>query len=161
MDSQLVKHLAKHIREVYFGVNWTWSNIRQNLSDVTWEQANTKIDSLNTIIGLTYHIHYYVASIVSVLEGGPLIGKDKYSFDHPSINSKEDWDDFLTLIYTAAEDLASKVELLDEAILWTTFGEEKYGNYYRNIQGFIEHSHYHLGQIVVIKKMLKYRESKA
>jgi len=32
--------------------------------------------------------------------------------------------------------------------------EEKYGNYYRNFHGIIEHCHYHLGQIVLIKKML-------
>jgi hypothetical protein len=135
-------------------INWTWSNLKDSLSDVTWEQANTKIDSLNTIVGLTYHINYYLASLVSVLEGSPLIGKDKYSFDHPPINTKQDWDDFLIVIFKEAEDLVVMVEKLDEAILWTTFAEEKYGNYYRNIQGFVEHSHYHLGQIVVIKKML-------
>jgi len=32
--------------------------------------------------------------------------------------------------------------------------EEKYGNYQRNIDGMIEHSYYHLAQIVVIKKIL-------
>ena len=160
MDSQLVKHLAKHIREVYFGKNWTWSNLKDSLSDVTWKQATTKVDSINTIVGLTYHINYYLGSLVSVLEGRPLIGKDKYSFDHPPINSKKDWDDFLTVIFKEAEDLAVLVEKLEEDILWTTFAEEKYGNYYRNIQGFIEHSHYHLGQIVVIKKMLNKAESK-
>jgi len=30
----------------------------------------------------------------------------------------------------------------------------KYGNYFRNIVGVIEHIHYHLGQIVLIKKIL-------
>jgi hypothetical protein len=33
----------------------------------------------------------------------------------------------------------------------------KYGNYYRNLHGIIEHTHYHLGQIVLIKKLLKRR----
>ena len=31
---------------------------------------------------------------------------------------------------------------------------EKYGNYFRNLTGIIEHLHYHLGQIVLIKKLI-------
>lgn len=153
MESKIVHHLAKHIREVYFGVNWTWSNIRDNLSDVSLKQALFKVEGFNTIAALTYHIHYYVASIKSVLSGGPLIGKDKYSFDHPDFQSEIEWMEYVAKIFEEAEELALLVEKLEEEQLWETFGEEKYGNYYRNIQGFIEHSHYHLGQIVVLKKL--------
>ncbi len=45
-----------------------------------------------------------------------------------------------------------QIEQLPESKLWETFSDEKYGNYYRNIHGIIEHIHYHLGQIVLIKK---------
>ena len=34
------------------------------------------------------------------------------------------------------------------------FVDEKYGTFQRNIEAMIEHSYYHLGQIVLIKKML-------
>jgi hypothetical protein len=40
-------------------------------------------------------------------------------------------------------------EKLDEI-----FVEEKYGTFLRNIEGVIEHAYYHLGQIVVIRKMI-------
>jgi len=43
---------------------------------------------------------------------------------------------------------------LPESKLSETFLDEKYGNYYRNIHGIIEHTHYHLAQIVLIKKLL-------
>jgi len=46
------------------------------------------------------------------------------------------------------------IEQLPEAKLGEIFSEEKYGTYYRNIHGIIEHTHYHLGQIVLIKKIL-------
>ena len=158
MKSQLVEQLAKHVREFYFGENWTWSNLKDNLADVTWQQANAKVYALNTILGLTYHIHFYVESLASVLKGGPVTGKDKSSFDHPIIESQEDWNTFLIRIFKEAEDLVLIVENLEEDILWETFAEEKYGNYYRNIQGFVEHCYYHLGQIVVVKKILIERE---
>jgi len=35
------------------------------------------------------------------------------------------------------------------------FTDEKYGTYQRNLIGILEHSYYHLGQIVLIKKLLK------
>lgn len=35
------------------------------------------------------------------------------------------------------------------------FVNEKYGTYLRNIDGLIEHSYYHLGQITLIKKLIK------
>lgn len=57
-------------------------------------------------------------------------------------------------MWSEAELFANLIELLPEATLWEPFTDEKYGTYYRNIQGIIEHTHYHLGQIVVIKKML-------
>ena len=35
------------------------------------------------------------------------------------------------------------------------FVEEQYGNYFRNILGMNEHSYYHLGQIVLLKKLIR------
>lgn len=43
---------------------------------------------------------------------------------------------------------------MEETKLNAYFVEEKYGSYYRNIDAMIEHSYYHLGQIVLINKIL-------
>ena len=152
------QHLAKHLRELHFGVNWTWSNLKDNLKDVTWKQATKQVYSFNTIVALIYHIHYFVNVTLKVLEGGPLDAHDKFSFDHPPIESPEDWEKLLDKVWSDAEKFADLVEQLPENKLWETFTDEKYGNYYRNIQGIIEHSHYHLGQIVIIKKIIQAEE---
>lgn len=150
----LPEQLAKHFREVYFGGNWTGVNWKDTLKDVTWQQATTKVDSLNTIAALVYHINYYIGAALMVLHGEPLNAHDKYSFDLPPILSQEDWENLLNKTQADAETFANLVEQLPESKLWETFADEKYGNYYRNISGIIEHTHYHLGQIVVIKKMI-------
>ncbi len=150
----LTAQIAKHFREVHFGGNWTSSNLKDHLADVTWQQATTKIYSFNTIAILVYHMNYYVSAVLKVLQGAPLDAKDKYSFDHPPILSQEDWKKLLDKTWTDAENFASLVEELPENKLGETFSDEKYGNYYRNIHGIIEHIHYHLGQIVLIKKIL-------
>lgn len=150
----LPAQLAKHIREIHFGGNWTCSNLKDQLSDVTWQQATTQIFSLNTIVTLLYHISYYTSAVLKVLEGGPLDSSDKLSFSHPPIQSDADWRALLDKTWADAEKLAEQVEQLPEERLWAPFTDEKYGTYYRNIHGMVEHAHYHLGQIVLINKIL-------
>lgn len=146
--------LARHFREVYFGGNWTWVNLKDTLADVSWAQATTPLQSLNTIAALTYHINYFVCAASRVLQGKPIDAHDKYSFDVPPISSQQDWEALLNKTWDDAERFSILVAQLPESTLVDTFEDEKYGTYYRNIQGIIEHTHYHLGQIAVIKKLL-------
>jgi uncharacterized damage-inducible protein DinB len=150
----LSKQIAKHFREVYFGGNWSWSNLKDHLSNVNWQQATRKVHSFNTIAALVYHINYFTAAVLKVLEGGPLEAHDKYSFARPAINSEADWQHLIQTTFSNAEKFALLVEELPESKLWEILAEEKYGTYYRNLHGIIEHAHYHLGQIVIIKKLI-------
>jgi hypothetical protein len=154
----LTTQIAKHFRDVHFGGNWTYSNLKEHLENVTWQQATTKIDTFNTIAVLVFHMNYYVEIVIKVLEDGPLVGNDKLSFDHPPIHSQEDWEQLVNKTWSDAVKFALLVEQMPEERLWEVFSLEKYGNYYRNIHGVIEHCHYHLGQIVIIKKLLTQKE---
>jgi len=155
----LQKHIAKQFRDIYFGGNWTASNLKNQLADVTWQQATTKVNSFNTILQLVFHIDYYVAGVTKVLQGGTLDISDIYAFDAPSIQSQNEWENFLNQVWENAKNFALLIEQLPEDKLWEIFHAEQYGNYYRNIHGIIEHNHYHLGQIVLIKKLLLQNES--
>lgn len=146
--------IAKHFREVFFGGNWCTVSLKDTLSDVSREQANTTVHSLHTITALTYHIGYYVTAVLQVLEGGSLDAHDKYSFDHPEIASEQDWQQLQEKIWQEAEAFATLIAKLPEEVLFQDFTEAKYGIYFRNLVGIIEHTHYHLGQIVLIKKIL-------
>jgi hypothetical protein len=153
--------IARHLREVHFGGNWTASNLKNTLADVTWQQAITKVYSFNTIAALVYHMNYFVSVVLKVLRGNALSGSDKYSFDLPPIRSAEDWNALLNKTWTDAEEFARLVEQFPEDKLWEDFFDKKYGNYYRNFHGVIEHSHYHLGQVVLIKKIILQQEKDA
>ena len=154
----LQEQIAKHLKDVYFGGNWTFSNLKDNLDGVTWVFATTQVYSLNSIATLVYHLSYYVGAVTKVLEGETLQASDKLSFNHPPIQSEEDWQSFLTQVFSDAEKFVSLIEQLPESKLWEDFKEDKYGNYYRNLVGITEHIHYHLGQIVLIKKILLFAD---
>lgn len=151
----LSQQTAKHFRDVFTGGNWTSVNLKETLSGVDWQQATTAVHSLNTIAALVYHIHYYVQAVLKVLHGNPLEASDKFSFDVPAIHNQEDWDQLVATTLSDAEQFAVLLEQLPESRFQEVFVDEKYGSYHRNMYGIIEHTHYHLGQIVLIKKILQ------
>jgi len=147
--------IAKRFREVILDGTWIANtNFKHQLSDLDWQLATTKIKNLNTIAVLAQHIHYYINGVKNVLKGGSLDIKDQFSFDFEPIRSQEEWDTFLTHFWNDAEEFASLIDQMPEEKLSAVFVDEKYGTYERNIDGMIEHSYYHLGQIVLLRKML-------
>lgn len=148
-------NLANRFREPLLIGKWVANtNLADQLSDLTYEQVITKVNGLNSIAELTYHINYYIAGVLQVLNGGTLDIRDKYSFDMPVISSKEDWTVLHERLWTNAESFAQTVENMTSEKLNSAFIDEKYGDYRRNIEGLIEHAYYHLGQVVLIKKLL-------
>ena len=148
------QQIAKHLRDVHFGGNWTAVNLRDKLADVTWQQATARVDAFYSIATLVFHMNYFICATIRVLRGGPLDAKDKFSFDCPPITSQQDWKCLLNKSWEDAEELASLIEGMPESQLAEIFVDEKYGTWYRCLQGPIEHCHYHLGQIAVIKSLL-------
>ena len=150
----IAQQLAKHFRGVHFGGNWTNSNVKDQLADVTLEVAKTKVHNLNTILALTFHMGYYVTGVLEVFNDRPLLIKDKFSYNYPDITTETQWRQLIETLLLNAETLAQHIELLTEEQLKQDFTDAKYGNYFSNINGIIEHTHYHLGQIALIKKIL-------
>ncbi|MBE8723548.1 DUF1572 domain-containing protein [Flavobacterium hungaricum] len=149
--------IANRFREII--LNGTWvanTNYKDQLENLDWEIAVKPIQNLNTIAVLAQHIHYYVKGINQVFKGGTLDIKDKFSFDFPPIQSQEEWNVFLDKFWKDAEEFAFLIEQMPNDKLDEGFVDEKYGSYRRNIDAMIEHSYYHLGQIVLLKKLLNH-----
>lgn len=146
--------LAARLREVLLDGQWIANtNYKAELKGLTWVQAKQKVNSLNSIAALIYHIKYYLEGLNHALESGRLDISDKYSFDLPDINSENEWQQMVEDFLRNAEEFVLKVEAMQDELLDKVFIEEKYGTYLRNIEGVIEHSYYHLGQVVLLKKI--------
>lgn len=151
--------LANRFREVI--LNGTWianTNYKDQLHDVDWKTATTEYKSLNTISILAQHIHYYINGVKNVFLGGDLEIRDQYSFDFPPIESQQEWESFLNRFWQDAEAFSNLVAQMPDEKLQACFVKEAYGTYERNIEGMIEHSYYHLAQIVLVKKLILERD---
>lgn len=152
---KIQQQLAKHLRELYFGGNWTCSDFKSQLDGINWNQAVEVVKGMNPIAALVFHSGYYVDAVIGVFNSEELNSKDADSFNFPPVRSQADWEQLIQHVLSQADKLASQVENMPEDMLWKTFVDEKYGTYFRNLMGVIEHSHYHLGQIALLKKMLQ------
>lgn len=147
--------LANRFREVFLDGTWIANtNYKMELTGLSINIANAKVQQCNTIATLAQHIHYYVVGIKNVLQGGTLDIKDKYSFDFTPLQSQNEWEIFLSKFMNDAEEFAVLTAQLPDEKLNEVFVDERYGTYARNIDAMIEHAYYHLGQIVLIKKIL-------
>lgn len=149
------QHIARHLREFIKGKNWTWVWFDEVLQDVTWEEAVAKVDNFNTIAVLVFHMNYYTRFQIRVFNGGGLEGWDRDAFRAPDVRSAADWEQLLQATRRDTETLATLVEQMPAEQLDMIFLEERYGSFYRNLHGNIEHMHYHLGQIVLLKKQIR------
>jgi uncharacterized damage-inducible protein DinB len=152
----IAQQTATRFREVI--LNGTWianTNFKDQLDGLNYQIAVTKVDSFNSIAAVAQHIDYYINGINNVFKGGNLDIRDQFSFDFAPITSQNQWETFLAQFWNDAETFASFLEKMTDEQLHQSFVNEKYGTYFRNIDGMIEHSYYHLGQIVLLKKMIQ------
>ena len=148
--------IANRLREVLLNGKWIANtNFKEQILSISWQQAIQKIGNLNTIALLTFHINYYLGGLLNVFNGGGLEIRDKYSFDLPEIKSQKDWNKLVGEFLSNSEMFANKIEQMDQSMLNQSFVDKKYGTYLRNIEGVIEHSYYHLGQVSLIRKMIE------
>lgn len=155
------QQISTQLIQFYAEENWTGVNFKNTLSGITWQHAVTKVYDFNTIAALVFHINFYVVAILQVLEGEEITANDKFSFDVPDIHSEREWSQLLDKTYRDGQRLAGLISYLPEEQLKSIFTDNRHGTYYRNIHGVIEHAYYHLGQIVLIKKILLHDEGQS
>lgn len=147
--------IAKRLKEVFLDGKWIANtNYQEQITNVSWNEANVKIHDLNSIALLTFHMNYYLEGLIKVFDGGPLEISDRYSFEMKVITTEKEWNYLKDRFLKNAATFCNKVAALEDTIFEQSFVDEKYGTYLRNIEAVIEHSYYHLGQIVLIKKMI-------
>ena len=153
------KTLADSLREVLLDGKWvTGTNIKDEIKDLDWKTATKKIHSLNSIADLTFHMDYYLAGVLKVFEGGELEIRDKFSFDYKPVESQKEWEQLIDKFCSDADKFAKAVEKMTNEDLDRDFVKKEYQNYIRNIMLMSEHCYYHLGQIKLIKKMIKQQQ---
>jgi len=148
-------YLSSRLQELFIDGKWIANtNYKEQLESVTYKQATFKLENINSIAQLTYHVNYYIKGLIQVLKGGPLSIHDQYSFLVPQLTTPEEWDQMRMMFISDATEFISLVQHVNILKWQEIFVDLKYGTWLRNIEALIEHSYYHLGQLVLIKKLM-------
>ncbi len=151
----LSDRIARRIREVYLNGHWVAkTNYVEALEEIDLAKASKKIGTHNTIAILVYHVNYYLDGLNKVFQGGDLTIKDKYSFEMPVLSNESEWQQLKVTLFNNAEQFATLVEEMDDEVLHGPFVKQEYGSNLRNVEATIEHGYYHLGQIVLLQKLI-------
>ncbi len=152
---KLTDHIAQHITDVHTGDNWTDVNIKDTLQNISLQEAVTVTSSsANTIAALLYHITFYNGVVLERLKGNIPFISDANGFDVPVLSKEDDWLELQEKNYHSAQSLADAVKQFPEEKLFEPVIPGS-SIAYKTLHGVIEHTHYHLGQIVIIKKLAK------
>lgn len=151
----LQQFIAQHILDVHNGDNWTEVNITDTLKDVSFEMAvaQTKA-SKNTIASLLYHLTFYNEVMLKRLEGNPPVNNDSNGFDMPPLRDESAWRELKGRNMTSANALAEAVKNISDEKLFEPI-LPGFSQTYKSLHGIVEHAHYHLGQIVLLKNLIE------
>lgn len=147
--------IAQHLKEVYEGNNWTDVSIAGVLEGVDWKQAQQQTEaSPNTIASLLHHLYYWNGIIMQRIKGETPVIPEENGYDVPFLNNEEEWSALKEKTHHSFTELAAVIKNFPEEKLANNYAPSIPSTYYRNFQGIIEHAHYHLGQIFILKNLI-------
>jgi hypothetical protein len=158
---ELTEAIAQHLLEVHEGNNWTEVDLAHTLWDVTCAEATTlTAASPNTIAALLHHLTFWNRVMARRVQGlatevGPANG-----FDNPVLHTEADWVKLQADNIESAHELAAAIRRVEASALTQPI-LPNYSSTYKNLQGTVEHVHYHLGQIVLLKKLVRSQQRHA
>ncbi len=154
---KLTDHIAQHIIDVHTGDNWTDVNIKNTLQNISLQEAITVINSsANTIAALLHHITFYNEVVLERLKGNIPSICNANGFDVPVLNNERDWMELKDRNIQSAQKVAEAVKRFPEEKIFEPILPD-FSTGYKTLHGLIEHTHYHLGQIVIIKNLVRFQ----
>lgn len=154
MSAPETKRIAEQLRLVLSGDTWTGICAKEILAGITAEQAALRpLANAHTIWELVLHIETYLAAARDPLAGKPMphIYKTPADWRVPEDTSAAAWKEAVAQVQRSGKALAEAIERFDPARLGDTVPNRQYSFYYL-LHGVVQHTFYHLGQIMMVKK---------
>jgi uncharacterized damage-inducible protein DinB len=147
--------LAQNLLHTFEGDNWTDVSIADTLADISFKEAITRTAaSPNTIASLVNHLWYWNTIIMLRMKGENPVIPEENGFDVGKLNTEHDWKKLVAKTHRSFIDLADAIRNFPPEKLPDPVSNGR-STVSRNLYGIIEHAYYHLGQIVMLKHLVK------
>ncbi|MEO8535688.1 MAG: DinB family protein [Flavobacterium sp.] len=148
------KRISNLYQSIYNGEPWLEVTLAKTLENVSSEQACRKINpNLNTIWEIVNHLIQWRRNILKRVQGETVTTPDHNYFVPVLDSSEAAWEQSLQSLAKSQELWNAFFEDFNDADLEKIYPSNNH-TYYEHIHGIIQHDVYHLGQIVILKKLL-------
>lgn len=148
------KRIIHLFEKGYNGSPWIDVNLVDTLRSVTPEQALKKIKpTSNSIWEITNHIISWRKTVLKRVQGEVIKTPSHNYFIKVKSGSKADWKKTLDELAATQKDWIKFLKNFKKSKLEEVY-EPNGMSYYEHIQGILQHDVYHLGQIVMLTKLV-------
>ncbi|MFB3387892.1 DinB family protein [Flavobacterium sp. LAR06] len=148
------KRVSNLYQSIYNGNPWLEVTLADTLRNVTAEQAYKKANpNLNTIWEIVNHLIQWRRNILRRVQG-EIVTTPDHNYFVPIIDPSEaSWEQSLQSLEKSQELWTAFFNDFDDAD-FDKIDPNNNHNFYEDIHGIIQHDVYHLGQIVILKKLV-------
>jgi|SRR6185312_9972296 len=148
------KRIKKLFEDLYNGRPWIDVTIMDTLKNISAEQAAKKvIPERNSIWQIVNHIIAWRENILLRVQGNEMVTPNNNYFTQLEIISETEWQKALERLANSQEQWIHFLENFDESQFDKIYASNKM-TYYEHIHGILQHDAYHLGQIVLLSKLV-------
>ena len=148
------KRITKLFEDLYNGSPWIDVTIMDTLKNISAEQAAKKIiPERNSIWQIINHMIAWRENVLLRVQGNGMVTPNNNYFTQLEIISETEWQKALERLANSQEQWIHFLENSDESQFDKIYAPNKM-TYYEHIHGILQHDAYHLGQIVLLSKLV-------
>ncbi len=149
-----ISKVNKLIKDHYNGNPWIDTTIAATLKQLTAKQAAVKIGELNSIWQIVNHMIMWRTALIARVMDKPISHPDNNYIEEIKDTSAATWKQTIKRFERSQKDITSFLGSSEDELLDKVSPSSGY-SYYELVMSIVIHDSYHLGQIVLIKKMME------
>lgn len=147
------ERIADQLERAFHGDAWSGPSVKDVLAGVTAEMAaQTPLGEVHSIWELVYHITAWLHIVRRRVGAENFVVTDEVNFPHVKDKSEESWTTSLALMAEAESELRKVILEIPESRLDEPAVSGVSDTVYLLLQGAVQHSLYHAGQIILLKR---------
>jgi uncharacterized damage-inducible protein DinB len=148
------KRIKKLFENLYDGSPWIDVTIMDTLKSISAQRAAKKIaPGRNSIWQIVNHIIAWRENVLLRVQGNKIVTPNNNYFIEIDNVSEAEWQKTLERLANSQDQWIRFLENFDESKFETIYPSNKM-SYYEHIHGILQHDAYHLGQIVLLSKLV-------
>ena len=148
------KRLSKLFTDLYNGDPWLGVTIMDTLKDISPAQACKKIaPERNSIWQIINHMISWRENVLLRVQGNQISSPNNNYITDITDTSQKAWKETLARLENSQQQWISFLQDFDKKSFDTIYAPNGM-SYYEHINGILQHDAYHLGQIVLLSKLV-------